>query len=692
MRILPVKIVLLGSDEKHFQFVYSALSQAHYEFEFVDFAKIKAQSSKFVDARLIILNTLPYPDETFSKFHIFRDEQRFCQIPILAMVREKPPRLRYRLIQLGITDYLTIPFDKLDIQVRVRNLLRQPDSLQQHSVTQENAAISLEVVQTYGNIFREINQKFLTFNEGVFLNEMLSHLNRLCKAHYTLLFKVVDKQTLTLTTIQPEIAKNDKWTLNFSNLPILEKAIRQNEPTILNEIALSNPLVSQLALHLNIHIRSFIVFPVSFNNRTQQILIILKSDKAPLSSFHFLIAQHFSHLLAHFSHLLQLRKQEDQKMDGQIWKFYYDFLEQVLNQLRFGILVIGQDRRIKYLNDHAAKLLNVSSKKALYRPLEAFLNEETVNDLLQTAENLSITEERPEIEFKNLDGKRMAVGFSVQDFKDNVNHEYGFIISLKDITETKKIRDEMRRMERLASLGMMASGIAHEIRNPLAGIKAMVQTFQDELTSEDPKMEYLQRIIRLVNRLDELLKTLFSYARPPKPNRCFCDFETILADVISLARQKFREKNIRFSEPENKDFSKVFVDSAQIQQVLVNLLLNSIDAVNENGVISISIRPFSLGDNAAIVQQFPYTAREKKIQKYLEILIEDDGCGIAPQDLKQIFNPFFTTKSFGTGLGLSIVYQIVKENDGYIFYESEVGKGTRCFLFLPIENTTQIAE
>jgi signal transduction histidine kinase len=240
----------------------------------------------------------------------------------------------------------------------------------------------------------------------------------------------------------------------------------------------------------------------------------------------------------------------------------------------------------------------------------------------------------------------------------------------------------MRRVDRLASLGVMASGIAHEIRNPLAGIKAMVQTFEDELAEDDPKREYMRRIVRLVNRLDKLIRTLFSYAKPSKPNRQSCNVESILVDVISLFRQKFKEKNIRLAEHVHPDLPDVFVDPSQIQQVLVNLILNSVEAIEKDGQIIISIQPVKPGEAAEVSNRAPYLTLGKS-REYIEIKIQDNGCGISAENLQHIFNPFFTTKSFGTGLGLSIVYQIIKENDGLINYESEDGKGATCFLYLP---------
>jgi len=268
-------------------------------------------------------------------------------------------------------------------------------------------------------------------------------------------------------------------------------------------------------------------------------------------------------------------------------------------------------------------------------------------------------------------------------FLDKKGEADGYIISFKDITLIREIQEESYQRNRMASLGVMASGIAHEIRNPLAGIKAIAQTFEDEFEPNDPKNEYVERIVRQVNRLDDLLKTLFSYAKPRKPNRRFYSIESILQDVIHLVDQNIKKKNIKLKWKKKQDLPEIFVDSDQIQQVLINLILNSIESFKSDGEIIISIKPVNKNSDKYFRKPFYYQITKAP---HLEVRITDSGCGISENDLENIFNPFFTTKSFGTGLGLSIVYQIIRENNGFIFFESELNSGTECHLFLPAFN------
>jgi PAS domain S-box-containing protein len=680
--LLP-KIVLLGREEKRFNFVLGALNDHGYQFEFVNFEDLDKYTSQLIDAKLIILDTIPVPENFFSYFHELRQNAQLSHVPILALVKESPPRLRYRIVNLGITEYLTVPFDRLDLQMRVQNILRNTNGMvSENNREPDSKQHAVYALQSLKSLYQEMDKSIFSLGKDKFLDEVLESLRKLSKAHYAMLFDVAEDDHILLTNVRPAGLLEAGCKLSILNTPILLKVARLGEPTFLNMIAADNPFVMLMSSFFNIRVRSCIVFPIQIQKNTRSILCLLKSDEEKLSEFHYLLVQNFAHFIIHSYQLKELRNELKGNLDNQIWQFYFDFLEQVVNQLSFGLVVITKDRRINFMNEHAAQLLSVSPEEALYRHLNEILDERVISGIMNSTRNLTSATDRPEFELEDKSGKKTLIGYSVQGFTDKINQEEGYIISLKDITYTKEIQEEMRRVDRLASLGVMASGIAHEIRNPLAGIKAMVQTFEDELAEDDPKREYMRRIVRLVNRLDKLIRTLFSYAKPSKPNRQSCNVESILVDVISLFRQKFKEKNIRLAEHVHPDLPDVFVDPSQIQQVLVNLILNSVEAIEKDGQIIISIQPVKPGEAAEVSNRAPYLTLGKS-REYIEIKIQDNGCGISAENLQHIFNPFFTTKSFGTGLGLSIVYQINKENDGLINYESEDGKGATCFLYLP---------
>jgi PAS domain S-box-containing protein len=287
-----------------------------------------------------------------------------------------------------------------------------------------------------------------------------------------------------------------------------------------------------------------------------------------------------------------------------------------------------------------------------------------------------------EMEIKRKDGKTIHVGFSVTSRIDNHNQRVGTIISFRDISLIKQMQAEVLRMDRLASLGVLASGIAHEIRNPLAGIKTVAQTLEEDIDPNDNRREYVARIIRQVNRMDDLLKTLFSYARPKSPVPSKCRLQDIVSEVKALMQQRFDKSGIEFIENYAHDLPPAYVDFQQIQQVFFNLFLNAIDAMPSGGKLMVVARPQ--------LTSLPRVDRRRhaspnKHTWYSEVCVIDTGEGISPENLQAIFDPFFTTKPQGSGLGLSIVYRIIEEHHGDIHVQSEVGKGTTFAMLLPIE-------
>ncbi|MGH7450686.1 MAG: hybrid sensor histidine kinase/response regulator [bacterium] len=288
-----------------------------------------------------------------------------------------------------------------------------------------------------------------------------------------------------------------------------------------------------------------------------------------------------------------------------------------------------------------------------------------------------------EMQLNRKDGKTIHVGFSVTPRIDNHNQRVGTIISFRDISLIKQMQAEVLRMDRLASLGVLASGIAHEIRNPLAGIKTVAQTLEEDIDPNDNRREYVARIIRQVNRMDDLLKTLFSYARPKSPVPSKCRLQDIVSEVKALMQQRFDKSGIEFIENYAHDLPPAYVDFQQIQQVFFNLFLNAIDAMPSGGKLMVVARPQLT--TLQRVDRRRRHASSKKRTWYSEVCVIDTGEGIPPENLQAIFDPFFTTKPQGSGLGLSIVYRIIEEHHGDIHVASQVGKGTTFAILLPIE-------
>ena len=359
-----------------------------------------------------------------------------------------------------------------------------------------------------------------------------------------------------------------------------------------------------------------------------------------------------------------------------------NFQESILKSIQAGLITVDLQGRITSFNAGAEEVLNYSAQEALGQPLGQIVGEEAARVFLQQAPRGDFLTDR-EMPLKTHAGLETFIGFTVTPLLDDRGERAGTILSFKDISLIKRMQAEVMRMDRLASLGVLASGIAHEIKNPLAGIKAMAQTLQQDLLQPEERNDYLERIVRQVNRLDGLLKTFFDYARPRPPQRKHHRIQDILHEVMTLVDKRLQEREIQFISQIPADIPPVFADFHQIQQVILNLIINAIDAMEEGGKLWIRAMP---GAGAAL--HFP--AAEANPQRlYVEIAVTDTGIGIPEENLEIIFDPFYTTKAQGTGLGLSIVYRIIAAHDGEITVTSRLGEGTTFRVILPTEGESK---
>ncbi|GBD95075.1 sporulation kinase E [bacterium BMS3Abin05] len=371
------------------------------------------------------------------------------------------------------------------------------------------------------------------------------------------------------------------------------------------------------------------------------------------------------------------------KLENQIVELK-NFNESIIKSIGSGLITVDLDRKITYFNAGAEKILKIPVEEVIGNPIDKILPPKEVEKFLPVDQKESFSPLNREMEVTNGKGNKVFIGFTNTPWVDNANRKMGTIISFRDISEIKRLQIEMIRMDRLASLGVLASGIAHEIRNPLAGIKTMAQTLEEEIEPDDSRREYPSRIIRQVNRLDELLKAFFSYARPRPPIKKWHDLPDIVHEVVVLLNKKISSSKIDLSEIYDENLPKIFVDLNQIQQVFINLILNAVDAMSEGGHLVIKARAVTTRVEA--VDRRRKIFRNKRLKSlYTEVLVKDTGSGIQQAHLEAIFDPFFTTKSQGTGLGLSIVYRILEEHGGNIKVTSEPGKGTTFALLLPSE-------
>ena len=260
----------------------------------------------------------------------------------------------------------------------------------------------------------------------------------------------------------------------------------------------------------------------------------------------------------------------------------------------------------------------------------------------------------------------VAVSFArrndeIGDLGRNFNHMMEQLRESREEIE-RLHHTQISRAEHLATLGEMAAGLAHEIRNPLAGIAGVIEIIGRDLPSTSPARAVVKDVRLEIAQIDRILTDLLETARPHPPHVSRGDLNTTVEHTVMLVRQQVLSRPIKIELERAPDLPEVEHDSDQIHQVLLNLLLNAVQAIEGAGMVRVQV---GSRDGCA------------------SVLVSDSGRGISPQNLPNIFRPFFTTKGNGTGLGLSLARRIVEEHHGRIEVTSVVGKGSQFEVLLP---------
>jgi two-component system NtrC family sensor kinase len=234
------------------------------------------------------------------------------------------------------------------------------------------------------------------------------------------------------------------------------------------------------------------------------------------------------------------------------------------------------------------------------------------------------------------------------------------------IEEQKARYDELAlHTEKLSALGRMAAGIAHEINNPLAGVLLYSSNLYKKIPDDSSLKEGMEIIIRETQRCKIIIQGLLEFARDREPKKTMADIDQVIERALNMLENEFRLRHIQIERAYSKDLKTSMLDKNQLQQVFVNLLLNAAHAIDKDGTIEIRTRPDSAGEHVIIE-------------------VQDSGCGIPPEHLNKIFEPFFSTMETGSGLGLAVSYGIVRNHQGELTVESQPGKGACFTITLPM--------
>jgi two-component system nitrogen regulation sensor histidine kinase GlnL len=251
----------------------------------------------------------------------------------------------------------------------------------------------------------------------------------------------------------------------------------------------------------------------------------------------------------------------------------------------------------------------------------------------------------------------------------------GVILILRDLTNVRELERSVRQSDRLSALGTLAAGLAHEIKNPLGGIKGAAQLLERELSVDNEMREYTRIMLKEVSRVNRIVEELLALTSPRKLKLETINLHRIIGDLTKLQRQSAADRNVTIMQQFDPSIPPFLADEELLTQLFLNLIKNAIEAVGDVGLVRISTR---------VHADYRMTQQGESRTRMVAVDISDDGPGIPKEQQEQLFTPFFTTKATGTGLGLAICQKIVSEHRGILKVRSSSGKGTVFTVMLPL--------
>jgi two-component system sensor histidine kinase HydH len=338
------------------------------------------------------------------------------------------------------------------------------------------------------------------------------------------------------------------------------------------------------------------------------------------------------------------------------------FSDSLVENMPIGLIAINDRDEIISFNQTAESVFGHSFHDILGKKADDILPR-SCSTLLKTLKVEKKVIER-EIECPIQDGRIVHLEVIATTLEEDTGDFLGYVILFRDITEILHMKKEMERSQRMASLGSLAAGLAHEIRNPLSSIKGFATFFRERSRNNPEESETAAIMIQEVDRLNRVISQLLEFAKPMEMNRQWESPQEVIRHTVKMVEEDCRKKNIAVHTDIPQKPGNIYIDSDKITQVLLNLYLNAMGAMEQGGTLSVAF--------------YQYNDRMVRID------VSDTGTGIDKEHLNRIFDPYFTTRLTGTGLGLAIVHKIVEAHEGEIRVESEQGRGTIVSVFLPV--------
>jgi signal transduction histidine kinase len=354
------------------------------------------------------------------------------------------------------------------------------------------------------------------------------------------------------------------------------------------------------------------------------------------------------------------------------------FFRHMVGNMRNGVLAIDRDGGIVIINDEARRLFNlVTDDSIVGLPYADVLHEHPdIMRVLGGAFELKSLPNRAELRLKSTD---TVIGYTLSLVRDEHNDAVGAALFFKDLTHVEQMEERERLRDRLAAVGEMAAVMAHEIKNPLAGIEVLAGLLRRKAPENPDVQSLVGDIINEAKMANAIVQEVLAFVRPVRLQVDRTSLSEAVASAISLADGKTSRGNILVDLAIPNDLPSLGADQHQLTQVFCNLLINAYEALEGRGRVDITARVARTSADGALLPDghIPVTT--------VVVDIEDDGPGMPPDVAEKIFNPFFTTKAQGSGLGLAIVRKIVDAHEGRIDMTTADGRGTRFRVTLPVE-------
>jgi two-component system, sporulation sensor kinase E len=397
------------------------------------------------------------------------------------------------------------------------------------------------------------------------------------------------------------------------------------------------------------------VVPLLYKGRWLGFLVVGKSyrsRRAYLSDYHFIntIQTILTEEVANAVNISRLRNLKD-------------FNETVLENINSGVLTTDRDGRVTFRNGRARELIGERTPETVLFD-ELFTNPFGGGGLFEHLLARGGGNSSFECMLIRPAAAPMPVGLSTTTVKLDDHHGATVIVIFDDLTAQKGMEEELRRADRLRSLGELSAGVAHEIRNPLTGIATTAQVLKERLGGDSEKGKFVEVILGEIARLDDIIRNLLNFARPVSPHPVEVDLSRLIEEALTLLTDKAASRGVSLHFENLLQDERCLLDGDQVKQVILNIALNGIEACAAGGRVNVY-------------------AREAANPAFVQIELSDTGSGIPDDIADKLYNPFFTTRSEGTGMGLSISRKIAESHGGRIYHRSTPGNGASFFIELP---------